>query len=228
MELDSTEAMARLSDRVFQILKKEILAGRLVPGQHLALEDLAQTFGVSTTPVRDALSALVGDGLVEWRPRRGAFVAHLTPQLVKDLFQIREFLECCAADYAVLQGPALAAEMQRLLEEIGRRLAAEPQREGFTLPELELRFHSLPVESVGNSKLTEIYHGVSSIITISFALYPLHRRRLECVVDEHQALVDALRNGDAAAARDAVRTHLRNGRDDLLRRLEEAQARPQP
>ncbi|HOG47610.1 MAG TPA: GntR family transcriptional regulator, partial [Anaerolineae bacterium] len=92
MELEALASIGRLSDRIYAILKGKILQGSLPPDEHLPLEQIARNLGVSTTPVRDALNLLAADGLVEWIPRRGAFVTKLSLQTVEEVFQIREFL----------------------------------------------------------------------------------------------------------------------------------------
>ena len=71
-----------LSDRVYQVLRTEILSGKLAPGQRLSLEEFAQHFKVSITPVRDALRQLAADGLVEPHSRRGAFATQPTCAVV--------------------------------------------------------------------------------------------------------------------------------------------------
>lgn len=223
MQLEQLRKSSRLSDRVYAIVKRAILAGDLAPGQHLALEEIAQTLGVSTTPLRDALSLLAADGLVEWRPRRGAFVAHLTPTLVRETFQVREILEAGALELAIACGCTIADEMRELAVQIaaaGRDPAARSER---AYSFLEVRFHTLPLECVGNAKLLEIYHGLGSVMTIAFCLYPIEPERNEEVLAEHQAIVAAIAAKDAAAARAAVATHLRNAQAALLARLGDGQ-----
>lgn len=222
MESEQLQNLGRLSDRIYNIVKKEIVSGRLAPGQHLALEEIAQNLGVSTTPVRDALSLLAADGLVEWRPRRGAYVAHLTPKAVEEIYQVREFLECCTVDFAIAQGSTVAAEMKSLALQIAAAEAEEDDRARYA--SLELRFHALPIESMGNAKLLEIYSCLNSAMSIAFTLYRLDVPRGKATLAEHEAIADAIARGDAQAARDAIRTHLQNAKAGLLAQLGDDQA----
>src|SRR3954465_15288742 len=89
-----------LSSPVYQILQRDILQGQLPPGARLSLDDLAQRFGISVSPIRDALRLLAADGLVELRSRRGAFVTQPSPVVIQEAFQFRAILECAAVDAA--------------------------------------------------------------------------------------------------------------------------------
>lgn len=218
MEIYASEHLGRLSDRVYGLIKRDILSGRLSPGEHLPLEETAERLGVSTTPVRDAFGLLAADGLVEWRPRHGAFVAQLTPQAIEEAYQVRAFLESCAMEYA-LQNPAVVAEMQALATQIAAVPVDEARANLHTRANLELRFHALPIESVGNSKLSEMHVSLNGIIVIGSTLYPLTQARGAEVAAEHQAIVDALQQADLDGAQAAVRAHLRNASAHLVQHL---------
>jgi len=226
VEVEQLQNMGRLSDRIYTLVRQEILSGKFAPGQHLALEEIAQNLGVSTTPLRDALSLLAADGLVEWRPRRGAFVAHLTSKTLRETYQVREILECSAVDFAIARGAMVAAEMQSLATQIAS--AGEDGNAAMLYAHLELRFHTLPIECVGNSKLLDIYTSLSSPMTIAFALYPVSPRRNAEVLAEHQAIAAALAAGDAASAREATRTHLRKAEANILARLSDQEPPDSP
>lgn len=219
MANNRSDNLGRLSDRVYALIKKDILAGRLKPGEHLPLEETAQSLGVSTTPVRDAFGLLAVDGLVEWRPRRGAFVANLTAREVEEIYQVREFLECCALEYALQKGGPAIAEMQELTARIAAAPVGDERAGVHARAELDVRFHSLPIRCVDNSRLSEIHASLSSIITIGAAACPLTAARAAEVSAEHQAVVDALGKGDLQGARAAMCTHLGNARAHLLQCL---------
>ncbi len=214
-----SENLGRLSDRVYSLIKKDILTGKLKPGEHLPLEATAESLGVSTTPVRDAFGLLAADGLVDWRPRRGAYVAHLSAQAIAEAYQVRECIECCALEYALRKGAPVLAEMRELAAQIAAVPAGDERANAHARAQLELRFHGLPIASVGNSKLSEIHAGLNSIITIGSVLCPLTPERVAETEAEHQAIVDALSRGDLEGAQAAMRAHLRNARAHLLRYL---------
>src|SRR5215208_1879342 len=99
-----------LSSRVYQVLQQDILQGQFPPGARLSLDDLAERFGISVSPIRDALRLLAADGLVELRSRRGAFVTQPSRAVIHEVFQFRAILECAVVDYAIAAGaPVLTA-----------------------------------------------------------------------------------------------------------------------
>src|SRR5579864_8576981 len=91
----------RAVDSVYQAMRQAIVTCVIKPGELLNVEDLAEKFGVSLTPVRGAIQQLATDGLIEIRPRSGTFVAGLHRQEIDETFKIRCALECLAAEEAV-------------------------------------------------------------------------------------------------------------------------------
>ena len=96
---------------IVQSLLTEVFEGRLRAGQHLVTQDLADRFGVSHTPIREALIALAGIGIIDLLPNRGAVVRRVTARDVREICQVRRVLECEAARNAC--GRADAAELAR-------------------------------------------------------------------------------------------------------------------
>src|ERR1700749_2269328 len=90
----------RLSERLRESIEEEIATGKLLPGSHLDEAELATRFGVSRTPIREALSLLLGEGLVENRPRRGTVVAQITPHRLIEMFEVMAELEAMCARLA--------------------------------------------------------------------------------------------------------------------------------
>ena len=90
----------RLSERLRESIEEEIATGKLLPGTRLDEVDLATRFGVSRTPIREALRLLLGEGLVETRPQRGAVVAQVTPQRLIEMFEVMAELEAMCARLA--------------------------------------------------------------------------------------------------------------------------------
>src|SRR5690348_10518744 len=85
-----------LWQRVVSVMRRAIVMGELEPGAHLKEPALAQRFGVSRLPVREAIAQLEREGLVRSEPRRGAFVVGITEQAVSDIYECRLLLESCA------------------------------------------------------------------------------------------------------------------------------------
>ncbi len=88
---------SNLSHRIYEILKDQIINEELAPGERLLDDKLASSFGVSRTPVREALTRLTSEGLVEITPRSGIYVKKLTRKDVEEIYKIRKVLEGLAA-----------------------------------------------------------------------------------------------------------------------------------
>src|SRR6201986_5600733 len=90
----------RLSERLRESIEEEIATGKLLPGTRLDEVELATRFGVSRTPIREALILLQGEGLIENRPRRGALVVQITPGRLMEMFELMAELEAMWARQA--------------------------------------------------------------------------------------------------------------------------------
>jgi DNA-binding GntR family transcriptional regulator len=137
-------------------LREGIKVGRFVPGYRLVESDLQRDFGVSRGPIREALSKLEVEGLVEIVPNRGALVRRMTPRDVRELVAAREFVEGGAAELAARAAAgdgAVASKVTALAAE-AREWTSASDASG--CHEVSERFHASIVELSGNSLLTSI------------------------------------------------------------------------
>jgi len=208
-----------LSDQVYQVMKREILSGRLAPGDRLSLDEFAQRFGVSVTPVRDALRLLAADGLVELLSRRGAFVTRPSWEDIEEVYQAREILECAAVDAVIQEGPSAIRELQDLVEQMAATNVGESHSDYPTYIRLDQRLHQFIVDCVGNRKLSEMYADLRGHTLVARALYSASDQRASATLGEHRYIVDALANGDTDAAKDSIRVHLQNARAEILQQI---------
>jgi DNA-binding GntR family transcriptional regulator len=212
---------------VFDILRTNILGRGFRPGDRLDVRALADQLGVSATPVKDAVTRLAAEGLVEIRPRSGTFVAELTPDAVAETFEIRRALECLAAERVVNQvTPDLLARFEAIIEAMERPVSNERDRAEHEQKNLEL--HALLVETSTNRRLAELYRSLNAHLTIA----RIHSRRrpqeerLEQERREHRAILDALRARDATALASALDRHIRRAGGALVGDLREARVGP--
>jgi DNA-binding GntR family transcriptional regulator len=210
----------RTSDHVYEALRTAILSRSFAPGQRLNVHAIAKEMGVSLTPVKDALTRLEADAIVEIRPRSGTFVAVLQPDDVADAFEIRCALECLAAEKALAR--ATSADVQRL-----RQLAqaiAEPSddsRARLTHAARNAEFHKLIVALSGSRRLVQMYESLDAHIQIA-RVHLGHgdwKTRLASELEEHLAVVAAFDQGDAEGLVAALRSHIRRAADSLVRDL---------
>jgi DNA-binding GntR family transcriptional regulator len=207
MQKLSVVSVRPIRDIVYHRLKEAVLLGEIRPGERLLEADLAEQMGVSRTPVREALRRLEREGLVVWRPFRGAEVVGVERETVQQLFQVREALECLAVRLAVARiDPAAIALLRSIVEEA--EAAAQSGDYGRTNT-LHRRFHSEIARLSGNLPLVRLLEEIQDHINLSQASARSGPERFRQVMSEHLQIVEALAAADASRAEMAVREHLR-------------------
>ncbi|MEX8517356.1 MAG: GntR family transcriptional regulator [Leptothrix sp. (in: b-proteobacteria)] len=198
--------MSRLSEPLREAIEEEIATGKLLPGTHLDEIELASRFGVSRTPIREALSQLAGEGLIEIRPRRGAVVAQASPQRLVEMFEVMAELEAMCARLAARR--ITDAELQALdATHAGCRAAAE-QRDPDAYFYANEEFHRAIYSASHNAFLAEQAQILQRKLRPYRRLQLRVRNRLQRSFDEHQSIVDALRSGDVERAVTSVSNHV--------------------
>jgi DNA-binding GntR family transcriptional regulator len=203
-------ASEKLAEGVLRHLSRDIVSGVLAPGQRLLELQLAAELGVSRSPVREAIHRLATEGLVEIRPRRGAFVATLTPKDLEDVFDVRQQLERMAAGLAASTGTARVAELRAADAECAAAAAAGDVLGFF---ESNDRLHSLISELSGNAYLHQLQRGAAQRSFRALFLQADSDAFLTRSVHDHRAIVDAIASGDREAAEAAMVLHLHDARE---------------
>ena len=201
--------MKNKKTEVYRIIKQRIIEGILAPGLPINETDLATNLDVSKTPVREALRQLEREGFVTTIPGRGSTVSPITFQDIREIYEMREIIECCAAKRGALRCDKV--EVLENKEQLELMLGKKPDPESFPWGEEE-NVHQLIIRSVGNQKLFETYMGIQDHIKrirIQF-LNRFTRQRHDELIREHIQILDAFLDGDAEKAELAVKTHLRN------------------
>ncbi|MFI6423614.1 GntR family transcriptional regulator [Promicromonospora sp. NPDC050880] len=200
------------SVRVAQVVREQIVDGTRAPGSRLVERDLAAELGVSRIPVRDALRALAAEGLVTPRPRSWAVVREFSDADVAHLQEVREATDPLHFRLAALrrtpeQLAALTEAWQRESAAAGRGDAVAARRAGAD-------FHEAVVRAAGNPVLAELHAVTASRVRWLLAQHT----DLTRMADEHRALLDAVRDGDAEAAARLAGEHLRTSRAEAAGR----------
>ncbi|WP_328337875.1 GntR family transcriptional regulator [Streptomyces violaceus] len=214
------EPLGAVRERVTSELRQEIIAGGLRPGDRLVERELAERFGVSRVPVREAIRALVTEGFVHFETPRRTVVRRLTPTDVKELFELREALEVYAAGLAAARAtPEDLAEVQELLD---RAAAATEAEDAEVITDVNSRLHDRIVAMAGNSLLTEALEPVAG------RLRWMTRRNEEWpqLLVEHRELYEAIASGDPDRARAHALTHVRTNYSSTVRHLFEDEELP--
>jgi len=194
----------------YEALKERIINNSLKPGDPLNERVLSEELRISKTPIRESLQQLEKEGLVENVPHKGSFVSRVSVQDIREIFEVREILECAAA-----RGSALNRDLGKL-EKIRKKCESIERETGKTplsLLKAGAQIHNFMFESLQNKRLIEIYKGLQDHIE-RIRIHFVHQfdpNRLEEASKEHKEILDALIARDPSRAENAVRTHLRNG-----------------
>ena len=193
-----------LGQTITERLRDQILINQLKPGERLIADDLALSFGVSRSMIREALLLLATEGFINIVPRKGTFVTQMSAKQANDLFEVRLLLEGQVASLAAER--RTDENLRDLRETADFGLAAALAGNVDQLPALNTRFHNLLADTADNDYLTETLSRLSNIIQWVYS-----RRIIERSTDswkEHLRIVDAIERMDPAAAKSAAHEHI--------------------
>jgi DNA-binding GntR family transcriptional regulator len=211
--LDGVENLT-LTDKIYQLLKENIVRHRLEPGARLLDQEIADSLNVSRTPVREALNRLGAEGLVDIVPRRGAFVVNLSDKDIKDVYEVREVLEILAIRLAL---PRMTDKDLAVLDEILEECATALERQDYLVCfELDRKFHDEIVRMSGNAKLAEVNTLLGGNIQTTRWRHCQDGHRQQISLQEHRGILDALKKRDADRAAEFVSHHINSVKRDLL------------
>jgi DNA-binding GntR family transcriptional regulator len=206
-------------------LRNAILTGSLAPGTWLRQEELAERFGVSRMPVRQALLALEREGLVKTDPYRGAIVALLDPDTIRDMYTVRSILERHVARALAERGNF---EGSVLHEVIGAGRQATAKGDLQRLIELDLKFHTHLYEAFGNRVLLDVMRGhwthIRRLMAMTLTLAEYRRR----VWEEHAGILKAIEVGDVEGAGELAESHTTGAAITVIEHLEPVPAAAAP
>ncbi|MFG3044992.1 GntR family transcriptional regulator [Streptomyces sp. NPDC048241] len=207
------EPLGSVRERVLAALRQDIIAGRLGPGDRLVERELAERYGVSRVPVREAIRALVGEGFVLFESARRTVVRRLTPDDVRELFELREALEVYAAGLAAAR--ATPEALERLRELLAEAATATAAGEAEAITDVNTRFHDRILAMAGNGLLVSVLEPVDG------RLRWLTRRNAEWpqLLAEHHELYEAIASGDPDRARAHALDHVRANYRSTVRHL---------
>jgi len=188
-------------------IREAIVSGELPLGSKLSEQRLADTLGVSRSPVRDALAALQSEGLVTISPKRGSYVFTPDLRIVDELCEQRSILETAALRLGIERNhKELMRQMNRISVEMHRVLDATDQRE-YTAWDHQL--HQAIIESADNRALTKSYnHTISPLKALRTHLFTIMSENTDRSMNEHIAVIDAARVKDADLAASHLDEHI--------------------
>jgi DNA-binding GntR family transcriptional regulator len=204
-----------LADKVYESLRQAIMSGKLVPGERLLEAKLAEEIGVSRAPVREAISRLEMEGLIDLLPRRGSYVSTLSEEDAWEVYTLRAALEGLAYGLAKEHiSEDGFAKLQAIVDRM-KQCVEEGDREG--LSELDTAFHRTVVELVGHARLQAVWMSINSqIALLSQRVIRKDYPDIAIIHKRHAALLDHLRHSSGEDAARAIRDHIESAADRLV------------
>ena len=196
-----------LYEEVAEQLRQRIFGRVLKPGSWIDELKLAEEFGISRTPLREALKVLAAEGLVTMKVRRGAYVTEVSDRDLADVYHLLALLESDAA--AVVAKSASKAQLAELAALHAELSAAVADRDRFFL--LNERFHMRLLEIADNRWRNQMVADLRKVMKLNRHNSLLKAGRLDESLAEHHALMQALMARDGAAAAARMRQHFANG-----------------
>lgn len=207
-ELAATDGGANTSlpraERAYQQLRAAIQAGQLAPGTRLREVELAESLGLSRTPVREALSRLESEGLVVNEPNRGMMVTQLDASMVSELYVMREVLEGTAAALAARHATDVELSLLRDIVERDLAIADDPVR----LAANNRLFHETLHRCAHNRYLLKTLRSLHESMALLGRSTLAVPGRAQASYEEHASLVAALEQRDPAQAEQIMRRHI--------------------
>jgi DNA-binding GntR family transcriptional regulator len=211
-EVEAGPGRRSLTEQVYDALKREILTARLRPSQPLIENELAARFGVSKTPIREALRLLVQDGWIVVLPRKGYLVAPLSLEDVREVFALRLMLEPQVTGEAATRARALqpSSAGADLVARLREAAASGEDRSHQSTMRAARAFHLTVAGAAGNSRLLRVLEALLDEVERLLHLMPQLGDHVTAMVEPaaHDRIIAAIEAGDAEQAAAHMRTHL--------------------
>lgn len=204
---------------IYQQLINAIEKGDLRPGDRMLETELASRFGVSRTPIREAIRRLETDGLVVHKPRIGAVVRVLTQQEIVELYEMRIVLEATAAQMAAKH---CSNAETRTLQDLNDQMLAH-SKDPFAVATLNRKFHTCIFNAARNRFLAQSYNSLSYSLILLGKTTLETDERVQNVYAQHEAIIGALISGDIEIASEVMRLHMETSLDHRLKVLQIAE-----
>ncbi|OAS84746.1 MULTISPECIES: GntR family transcriptional regulator [Metabacillus] len=203
-----------LATQIYKVLRKEIISGIFAPGDKLDINELANKYGVSRSPVKEAVNQLVHEGLIEILPRKGTYITQLRFKDCMEALDARFMVETWAAAQAVkLVSDEQIGNWNQIIKKMDALLVVQPfSYEAYS--KLDMEFHQLLVQWTMNQKVQNIYYSINPLISLARVGYSeVFEHSLKRHKDHHNML-EALKNRDLSSLIDALQQHNHTLKED--------------
>ncbi|QGQ98064.1 GntR family transcriptional regulator [Paenibacillus psychroresistens] len=207
-----------MKEDVYTLLKRMIMKREFTPNERLDAYEIAKQLNTSRTPVRDALNKLDAEGFIKTFPRKGTFVTGIYKQDLIHLFQYREMNELYALELGFEKLCVQTAKFELEIAKWDEMLKAE-EYDGTLIMESDVLFHKHIVHSTDNPIMINLFENVNCHVHIARGYYLQDTQRMLEASQEHKAILNNLLDKNKAGAKAALKQHLDNTLDGLLKMI---------
>ena len=222
MRRKQIERHQTLREKILETIRDAILKGTMKPGERVSEPDLAERFGISRTPIREAFRQLESEGYLEVVPRKGAVVASLSERDIEEFYAIKIILEGFAARMAADKLTEKEIERLESINERLHKIASEGDVKTFFRVHNE--FHEVFIKAAGNDKLSEMINQ----LVMKFKRLRLaslsQPGRMEVSIEDHSDMIQAFKDHDGNRADSLVRHAATIGADVLIQSMKQTEA----
>lgn len=212
-----------LTEQVYNVLRTKIIDGEYKPGDKLDIHKLSDEFGVSRSPVKDAINQLVYDGLIEIIPRKGTYVTKVDFTSFLETLDARLMVEIWAAKQVItLLTPDKIEKLGKTVQEMDQVLETKP----FSFEKynkLDMKFHNALVEEANNQTIMELFNSFNTHIALSRIVRSTSLTSTLKRHQDHWELYQSLKDKDFSAFTAVISAHIRSIQDEAVRLFEKAQ-----
>lgn len=213
---DQPEETLEQQASVYEMIREDIVSGRLGPNERLKVADLAEHYQTSTNPVREALQQLRGEGFVLIEPNRGARVRPIDADFVRDIIEIEMLIEPALTRWFVsIASDADIVELERIQAEIEAVNFEDRMVHGL----LDTRFHQFIYDRHYNRHAAELWWKHREILRAISRRFPTSLSRRVAVLREHRELIEAIRAQDADGAAAVVARHVEGSGRHIIEQM---------
>lgn len=199
---------------IYERLRLAIARRELVPGSLYSVAELAEAFGVSRTPVREALIDLAAHGIIKFERNRGVRITKSSEQDLRDIFELRLILETHAASVAASRlDAAIERDLTAAFDQLQR---ATILQDDLTYWSSDRAFHRVLLDACRNQRLSSVVDNLRDSILVPSTTSAGRTRTLQEITADHEAILAAVLSRRPAAAAEAMRAHLQRTADSLL------------
>jgi DNA-binding GntR family transcriptional regulator len=218
VEVDPAQ-QPQLWELVLKSLRFEIFGGHIPPGTQLVESELADLFGVSRGPIREALIFLEQEHLIVREPRRGAFVRGITEDDVREIYGLRQVLETYAARLSCGRLPA--ADLERMQACIDQMVELRRNAKWKASAELDVEFHRIPLYASGHRRLLQSWDLLGGpLLALTATTAPHYPNLIAETHRGHREILAGYARGEFAAVREAIAVHVAKTQEVMLEIIE--------